>query len=78
MKQTSDERFLLKLYQTAMENGDPFTEIDARSFSSSFKEREIKNIIRHLAQANFIKKIDETTIHLTQHGCDLVLDGLDV
>ena len=75
---TPDERFLLKLYQTAMENGDPFLEIDYRGVARAIgqKETAIKNIIKHLAQANFIKKIDDTTLHLTQNGCNFVLSEL--
>ena len=78
--QTPDERLLLKLYQIAMDNGDPFTEIDLCSVTPLLGQKKIavKNIIKLLAQANFIKKIDESTIHLTQHGCDFVIDHLEV
>jgi hypothetical protein len=41
------------------------------------REIAIKNIINLLAQANFVQKIDDTTIHLTQRGCDFVIDFLD-
>ena len=76
---TPDEKFLIKLYKTAMENGDPFNEVDSRGVARAIgqKETAVKNIIKHLAQANFIKKIDDNTIYLTQHGCNFVLDELE-
>ena len=37
---TPDERFLLKLYQTAMENGDPFLEIDYRGVARAIGQKE--------------------------------------
>jgi hypothetical protein len=76
---TPDERLLIKLYQIAMERGDPFSQIDLRGAAASLgqKESATKNIVKLLAQANFIKKIDETTVHLTQRGCDFVLDELE-
>ncbi|MBX7067323.1 MAG: hypothetical protein K1X28_08840 [Parachlamydiales bacterium] len=75
-KTTPDERFLFKLYETAMSGGDPHALIDYRGVAKAvgIKETAIKNIIKHLAQANFIKKGEETTIFLTERGCDFVLD----
>jgi hypothetical protein len=77
--QTPDERLLLKLYQIAMANGDPFTEIDLRGVAPQLGQKEvaIKNIVKLLAQANFIKKVDDTTVHLTGRGCDFVIDFLN-
>ncbi len=78
-KTTPDERFLIKLYQTAMGGGDPHAMIDYRGVAKELgqKETAIKNIIKHLAQANFIKKVDETTLYLTERGCSFVLDALE-
>ena len=78
-KTTPDERFLIKLYQTAMGGGDPHAIIDYRGIAKELgqKETAIKNIIKHLAQANFIKKVDETTLYLTERGCSFVLDALE-
>lgn len=78
-KTTPDERFLIKLYQTAMEGGDPHAILDFRGIAKELgqKETAIKNIIKHLAQANFLKKADETTVYLTERGCDFVLDALN-
>lgn len=79
-KSTPDERFLIKLYETAMSRGDPYALIDYRGVAKELgqKETATKNIIKHLAQANFLKKVDETTLYLTERGCDFVLDSIDV
>ncbi len=78
-KSTPDERFLIKLYETAMQNGDPHTPLDYRGIAKALgqKETAIKNIIKHLAQANFLKKADDTTVYLTERGCTFVLDAID-
>jgi hypothetical protein len=77
-RQTPDERLLLKLYQIAMENGDPYTEIDLRGVAPQLGQKEVavKNIIKLLAQANFIEKVDDSTVLLTQRGCDFVVEYL--
>ncbi len=76
--QTADERFLLKVYQTALENGDPLLPVDYHKVARAIgqKETAIKNIIKHLAQANFVIKVDAIRLHLTQHGCNFVLNHL--
>lgn len=73
---TPDERFLIKLYQMGMESGDPHQILDYRGIAKAIgqKETAMKNIIKHPAQANLVKKIDETTVRLTERGCDLVLE----
>lgn len=78
-KSTPDERFLVKMYQTAMSGGDPHAILDYRGVAKAIgqKETAIKNIVKHLAQANFVKKVDETTVYLTEQGCDLVLNLLN-
>lgn len=75
---TPDEKFLMQLYKIAHANGDPYVGIDYRGVAASLgqKETAVKNIVKHLAQANFIQKIDDTTILITQHGCNFVLDEL--
>lgn len=77
-KSTPDERFLVKLYETAMSRGDPHSIIDYRGIAKELgqKETAMKNIIKHLAQANLLKKADETTVYLTTRGCDFALDHL--
>lgn len=76
-KTTPDERFLIKLYDAASAAGDPCSEIDFRPVAKAvgLKETALKNIIKHLAQANFLKKTGETTLCLTKRGCDFVLSN---
>jgi hypothetical protein len=78
-KSTPDERFLIQLYKTAMQNGDPHSILDYRGIAKAIgqKETAIKNIIKHLAQANFIKKGDDTTVYLTERGCDFVISVIE-
>lgn len=73
---TPDERFLVKLYLTAAQDGDPHKLLDYRGIARSLgqKETAMKNIVKHLAQANLLKKIDDTTVHLTERGCSLALE----
>jgi Mn-dependent DtxR family transcriptional regulator len=77
-KSTPDERFLIKLYQTANEKGDLYLEVDMYAIAQSLgqKETATKNIVKHLAQANFVKKVSDTTIHLTERGVEFVLNSL--
>ena len=76
---TPDEKFLIKLYQTALSRGNPCAPIDFPSVARSLglKETAIKNIIKHLAQANFLKKINDTTLSLTDLGCKFVLAEIE-
>lgn len=76
--QTPDERFLKKVYEMAREKGDLFEEIDATlaARAVSLKETALKNIIKHLAQANFIKKGQGSFICLTKNGCQFVEEFL--
>lgn len=78
-KTTPDERFLIKLYETALERGDPHAVVDYRDIAKSLgqKETAIKNIIKHLAQANFLKKETETTVFLTERGLRFVLSEIN-
>lgn len=71
---TKDELFLLKLFQMASAKGDSFEEIDRYAVGKAvgLNERAIDNIVRHLAQANFVKKGDENSIYLTEQGMRLI------
>jgi Mn-dependent DtxR family transcriptional regulator len=76
---TPDEKFLIQLYKIAHQNGDPYKAVDYRGIAASLgqKESAVKNIIKLLAKANFIKKVDDTSILLTSHGSDFVVDELE-
>ena len=72
-RRTKDESFLIKLYEEANEEGDFSVELNFQEIGKKMvlKERVIKTIIRDLAQANFVQKIDHDTIKLTQNGINL-------
>lgn len=76
---TPDEKLLLQLYKLAMGKGDPHEIIHLIDVMHLLgqKETAVKNIVKHLAQANFIKKLDQDAIMLTEHGCSFVLDLLN-
>ena len=76
---TPDERFLFKLYEAVIERGDPHAEIEILGIARSLgqKETATKNIIKHLAQANFVKKVGETRVVLTRRGFDFALNEID-
>jgi len=71
---TKDEQFLLKLYELALKEGDEKSAIDrfvvGRAIGQNDKGANI--IARDLAQANFVKKGDEESVYLTDHGMWLV------
>jgi len=72
-RRTKDENFLLKLYEHAQDEGDLNLEVNFEELGKelTLKDKIIKNIVRDLAQANFIQKVDQTKIKLTQHGINL-------
>jgi Mn-dependent DtxR family transcriptional regulator len=76
---TPDEKFLIRIYRVALEKGDPCKPVNFHAVARSLgqKETAIKNIIKHLAQANFVKKIDEDTLVLTELGCRFVLQEIE-
>ena len=73
---TSDEKLMLKFYEVAMLKGDPFKPIHAMKAAKliGIKETALKTILKSLAQANFVKKIDDVMICLTERGHDFVLN----
>lgn len=72
---TPDEKFLIQAYKMAQELGNVSAHIDFRKIALAIgqKETAAKNIVKSLAQANLIKKIDGFMIALTSRGCDFVL-----
>ena len=71
---TKDELFLLKLYELAVAKGGPEEEVDRYVIGKAIGQNDhgIDTIIKHLAQANFIKKCPGDSIYLTLHGIRLV------
>lgn len=72
---TKDELFLLKLHEMALQLGGPEEEVDRFAVGRAIGQNDkgINVIVRHLAQANFVKKGSGETLHLTPHGLNLVL-----
>ena len=75
---TPDERFLIKLFEIAKNNDDLFSEVDFKIIGKAigFKETATKNMVKLLAQANFITKVDDELVCLTQRGINFVEDEL--
>lgn len=72
---TKDELFLLKLHEVALAEGSPFAEIDRFRIGRLIgqNDRGVSTIVKHLCQANFVKKGDaENAVFLTEHGLSLV------
>jgi len=67
---TRDELFLLKIYETAPRSLDVDSHCIGRALRHS--HRTIENIVRHLAQANFVKKGERNRLQLTPQGVRLV------
>lgn len=76
---TPDERFLIKLFEIATSNGDLFSEVNFKIVGKGigFKETATKNMVKLLAQANFITKVDDELVCLTQRGINFVEDELN-
>lgn len=74
---TADERFLIKLFEIA--KGDPAKTVEIKKVAAAASQKEMlaNNIVKHLAQANFVKKVGDTAIRLTQLGCDFVIQELE-
>jgi hypothetical protein len=71
---TKDELFLLKLHQMALASGDPTAEIDRYVIGQAIGQNDkgIDTIVKHLAQANFIKKGEGSVLYLTENGLGLI------
>jgi len=75
---TPDERLMVQFYQMALDRGDLFCvlKIKEAARATSQKDTAVKNIVKHLAQANFIEKIDDGLVRLTPQGCRFVEEEL--
>lgn len=71
---TKDERFLIKLHEMALAAGDVTAEIDRYLIGQAIGQNDkgIDTIVKHLAQANFIKKGEGNVLYLTNNGLGLV------
>ncbi len=76
--QTADERFLIQFYQLADGKADKPVAIAKAARAARLKETAVKTIIKHLAQANLIKKVGDDAVMLTAHGIELAEELLGV
>ncbi|MCX6990832.1 MAG: hypothetical protein NTX49_07220 [Chlamydiae bacterium] len=67
---TKDELYLVKLLGLAERQGNPYAEIDRYEVGQSMgqNDKSVDNIVRMLAQTNFIKKGEHSAVFLTPHG----------
>ncbi len=70
---TRDEVYLCKLATMAESTGDQFSEVAIYEVGQAMGQnnRSVDNIVRMLAQTNFVKKGDEGKIYITPHGLNL-------
>jgi len=70
---TRDEQFLVKVFELAQKGEDLFTLIDRYQVGLAIGQnhRSVDNIVRMLAQTNFIKKEEDPWIYLTSLGISL-------
>ncbi len=71
---TKDEQYLLKHLQMALQLGDEFAEVDRYAVGRSIGQNDkgIDSMIRHLQQANFLKKGEGNALFLTPNGLRLI------
>ncbi len=71
---TRDEVYLCKVAKIARESGDVFQEVGIYAVGQAMGQnnRSVDNIVRMLAQTNFVKKGEEGNVYLTPLGLSLV------
>ncbi|MCX6989114.1 MAG: hypothetical protein WCG14_00350 [Chlamydiia bacterium] len=67
---TKDEMYLIKVFDLAHRLGDIYGEVDRYAVGQSMNQNDksVDNIVRMLAQTNFIKKGEGNAVYLTPHG----------
>jgi predicted transcriptional regulator len=76
---TPDERFIICAYQTASALGELSTTLNRYEVGreAGITPKAVNAICRLLIQANFIKKVSEDEIYLTENGERLALRLLE-
>lgn len=74
---TKDEKYLVTLYETALATGDAYAECEMYTIGNllSLNERAVNNIVKLLAQTNFIRK-KGPNISVSPHGEKLIKELL--
>ncbi|NDD58158.1 MAG: hypothetical protein EBZ47_02740 [Chlamydiae bacterium] len=67
---TKDELYLIRLFDLAQKLGDTFAEVDRYAIGQAIGQnnKSVDNIVRMLAQTNFVKKGEGDSIYLTPQG----------
>ena len=75
---TKDELYLIKLYEEGKKLGDPFMELDRYRIGQIIgqNDKSVDNMVRMLAQTNFIKKGSGNSIYITEQGEALIQELL--
>ena len=75
---TRDELYLIKLYEEGQKLGDIYAEVDRYHIGAIIGQnnKSVDNMVRMLAQANFVKKGSGNNIYLTRQGEVLIEDLL--
>ncbi len=76
MAKTKEEKFLLKTYEMTKQNEDVVDGYEV-GLAVGCNTKATTNIMRILQQSNFIKKIEDSMIFLTNNGMDLVKNLLE-
>ena len=71
---TADEKLLIRIYEMAAAKGDLYAEISVEKAATSLGQRKTaaSTIVKHLAQANLVKKGEEGYVALTRGGIQWV------
>ena len=79
-KKTADEKFVLKVYEMAMQDGDQTTEVNFKEAGMQIGEigKKINNIVGLLCNSGFAIKKGDSTIALTPKGIKLAIDLQDI
>ena len=71
---TKDELFLIHLQEEANKLGDPYHPIGRYQIGQLIgqNDKSVDNMVRMLAQTNFIKKADGNSVYITKQGEELI------
>jgi 3-deoxy-D-arabino-heptulosonate 7-phosphate (DAHP) synthase len=69
---TPDEKFLIAAYRRSLKAEEGLVDIATAAKDVGLRETATKNIVKHLAQANFVLKRGESQIVLTERGVAFV------
>lgn len=73
MSRTKDERYILAVYDVAKSKGDLYIPLNRYEVGDTigYSPKLVKTLTINLMQANFLKKVDDDIIALTDNGIRL-------